>query len=186
MNARRPPIADKVSNYRINNEIRAKDVRLVGDEEGQKVVSLEEALQLASDRGLDLVEISPNQDPPVVKITDYSKFKFEQIKKTKEAKKKQKIINVKEVKLRPNIDSHDFDHKIKNARSFLEKGDKVKFTLMFRGREMMHSELGFAVMTRVQEALEDIAAADRSPQQEGRNITMIMTSKPSSTAKKQD
>ena len=184
MKIRRPPIAEKVANYRINDEIRADNVRLVGDEEGQKVVSLQDALALALDRGLDLVEISPNQDPPVVKITDYSKFRFEQIKKSKEAKKKQKIINVKEVKFRPNIDSNDFNHKIRNARGFLEKGDKVKFTLMFRGREMMHSELGFAVMTRVQDALEDIAVADKSPQQEGRNITMIMTSKISSGAKK--
>lgn len=166
-----------MTGYRINNEIRSDKVRLIVDEGAPQVVSLAEALSIASSKGLDLVEISPNQDPPVAKIVDYSKFKFEQIKKAKEAKKKQKVIHIKEVKVRPNIDSHDFEHKIKNARSFLEKGDKVKFTLMFRGREMMHSDLGFEVMKRVQESLEDIALADKSPQQEGRNITMIMSLK---------
>ena len=136
-------------------------------------------MKLANEKGLDLVEISPNQDPPVVKIIDYSKFKFEQIKKAKEAKKKQKVIHVKEIKMRPNIDSHDFDHKVKHAREFIEKGDKVKFTLMFRGREMAHTELGFAVMERVKEAIEDVAQIEKNPSQEGRNITMFVSAKAS-------
>jgi len=140
---------DKFDKFRVNSEIRAKNVRLVGGEGEPVVVSIDTALEMASQKELDLVEISPNQDPPVVKIIDFSKFKFEQQKIAKEAKKKQKTIHVKEVKLRPSIDLHDFDHKVKRARTFLEKGDKVKFTLMFRGREMAHPELGFDVMKRV-------------------------------------
>ncbi len=162
---------------RINEEIDAGQVRLVGEEGEPRIVPLAEALELAHTRGLDLVEISPNPDAPVVKIVDYSKFKFEQIKKAKEAKKKQKVIHVKEVKVRPNIDEHDFEHKIKHSREFLEAGDKVKVTLMFRGREMVHPELGFEVMKKVQEALDDIAAPEKAPSQEGKNITMIMTLK---------
>lgn len=180
---RRPLITEKGPSYRINREIRAEKVRLLSEEGGQNVLTLSDALAMAASMGLDLVEISPNQEPPVVKITDYSKFKFEQIKKAKEAKKKQKIIHLKEIKFRPNIDSHDFDHKIKSSRTFLEKGDKVKFTLMFRGREMMHSQLGFEVMKRIQEALEEIAVADKAPQQEGRNITMIVSLKPGGARK---
>ena len=171
--------ADKFDNHAVNDQIKASEVRLVGEEEEPKIIAKNDAIELARARGLDLVEITPNQDPPVVRIIDYSKFKFEQVKKAKEAKKKQKVIHVKEIKLRPNIDSHDFDHKIKHARSFLEKGDKVKFTLMFRGREMVHSELGFEVMKKIQDNLEDIATVERKPLQEGRNITMFMTIKAS-------
>ncbi len=120
------------------------------------------------------MEISPNQDPPVVRIIDYSKFKFEQIKKAKEAKKKQKIIHVKEIKMRPNIDDHDFDHKIRHAMEFLEKGDKVKFTLMFRGREMVHPELGFEVMEKIKGVVSEVVVIEKQPDQEGRNITMIV------------
>jgi len=141
-------------------------------------------LEMAAEKGLDVVEISPNQDPPVVKIVDYSKFKFEQVKKAKEAKKKQKVIHVKEIKMRPNIDSHDFDHKVKHARSFLEKGDKVKFTLMFRGREMVHPELGFEVMKKIQAQLEDIAITEKNHSQEGRNITMYMSLNAKASKKK--
>jgi translation initiation factor IF-3 len=159
----------------VNEKIRAQKVRIVGETDTPEIVSLDEALKMAADKGLDVVEISPNQDPPVVKIVDYSKFKFEQVKKAKEAKKKQKVIHVKEIKMRPNIDSHDFDHKVKHAREFLEKGDKVKFTLMFRGREMVHPDLGFEVMKKIQENLEDIAVTEKNPSQEGRNITMFMT-----------
>ena len=149
-------------------------VRLVGEEGGPQIIPLQEALQKASERGLDLVEISPNQDPPVVKIIDYSKFKFEQIKKAKEAKKKQKVIQVKEIKLRPSIDMHDFQHKVRHAREFIEEGNKVKFTVMFRGREVMHSDLGFKVLEEVKNALEDIAVIESNPSNEGRNLTMVM------------
>lgn len=176
---RRKKTIDKFDKYRINEEIKAKNVRLVGEEGEPVIIALDEALRIAGEKDLDLVEISPNQDPPVVKIIDYSKFKFEQVKKAKEAKKKQKVIHVKEIKMRPNIDKHDFDHKIKHAREFLEKGDKVKFTLMFRGRELAHTELGFAVMVNVQKEIEDIALIEKKPSQEGRNITMFVTSKAS-------
>lgn len=149
-------------------------VRLVGEDGGPQVIPFQEALQKASDKGMDLVEISPNQDPPVVKIIDYSKFKFEQIKKAKEAKKKQKIIQVKEIKLRPSIDLHDFQHKVRHAREFIEEGNKVKFTVMFRGREVVHSDLGFKVLEDVKQALEDVASVETHPSKEGRNITMVM------------
>lgn len=171
--------------YRINEQIRANKVRLVGEDGGPHLVPVEEALELARNRNLDLVEISPDQDPPVVKIIDYSKFRFEQIKKAKEAKKKQKIIHVKEIKMRPSIDTHDYDHKVKHARSFIEKGDKVKFTIMFRGREIVHSELGFKVMEDVKADLEDIALIEKHPSQEGRNITMIMAPESSTSTKGQ-
>ena len=141
------------------------------------VISTDEALRLAREKDMDLVEISPNQEPPVVKIIDYSKFKFELVKKAKEARKKQKVIHIKEIKMRPNIDSNDFNHKVKHAIEFLEKGDKVKFSLMFRGREMIHQELGFEVMRKIQEALVDTAQVEKEPSLDGRNITMIVSMK---------
>ncbi len=116
-----------------------------------------------------------------MKIVNYSKFKFEQMKKAKEAKKKQKIVHLKEIKMRPNIDSHDFEHKIKHAMEFLDGGDKVKFTLMFRGREMVHPELGFDVMNKVKAQIEELVQIEKDMSQEGRNITMIVSAKPSGT-----
>jgi translation initiation factor IF-3 len=169
---------DKFDKYNVNEGITANMVRLVGDGGEPRVIPINEALMLAREMDLDLVEISPNQDPPVVKIIDYSKFKFEQMKKAKEAKKKQKVIHVKEIKMRPNIDMHDFDHKIKHSREFLDKGDKVKFTLMFRGREMAHPELGFEVMQKIRERLEEVVLIEKEASQEGRNITMIVSAKP--------
>jgi translation initiation factor IF-3 len=172
---RTPP--SKEEKYRINDQIGAREVRLVGEGDAAAVISREKALELAKEKGLDLVEISPNQDPPVVKIVDYTKFKFEQIKQAKAAKKKQKVIHIKEIKMRPAINDHDFDHKVKHAREFLMKGDKVKFTLMFRGREMAHPELGFKVMEKIKGNLEDIAVIEKNPIKEGRNITMFMSIK---------
>ncbi|HNU90721.1 MAG TPA: translation initiation factor IF-3 [Spirochaetota bacterium] len=169
--------------YRINDQIREPMVRLVGEEGGARVIPTEEAMTVARAKDMDLVEISPDQDPPVVKIIDFSKFRFEQIKKAKEAKKKQKVIHVKEVKFRPAIDSHDYRHKVNHARAFLGKGDKVKFTLMFRGREIVHNELGFKVMDNIRKDLEEVAQVEKKASIEGRNITMIMTPIPS-TAKK--
>lgn len=154
--------------------IRAREVRLVGEEGGPQIVSLEAAISLAKERGMDLVEISPDQEPPVVKIVDYSKFRFEQIKRAKEAKKRQKVVHVKEIKLRPSIDSHDFSHKIQHAKEFLDNGDKVKFTIMFRGREIVHKELGFNVMERVRGELGDTVQIEKDASQEGRNITMVV------------
>ncbi len=168
---------DKFDKYNVNEEIRSQDVRLVGEEGEPRVIPTADALRMARERELDLVEISPNQDPPVVKIIDYSKFKFEQMKKAKEAKKKQKVIHVKEIKMRPNIDSYDFEHKLKHAREFLDGGDKVKFTLMFRGREMVHPELGFEVMNKVKAQIEDFVQIEKDMSQEGRNITMIVSAK---------
>jgi translation initiation factor IF-3 len=172
---RTPP--SKEEKYRVNDQIDVKEVRLVGEEDGAVVISRDKALEMANEKGLDLVEISPNQDPPVVKIIDYTKFKFEQIKQAKAAKKKQKVIHIKEIKMRPAINDHDFEHKVKHAREFLMKGDKVKFTLMFRGREMAHPELGFKVMEKIKENLEDIAVIEKNPVKEGRNITMFMSLK---------
>jgi translation initiation factor IF-3 len=154
--------------------IRAREVRLIGDEAGPKVLPLDEAIRLAKEQELDLVEISPNQDPPICKIVDYSKFRFEQIKRTKEAKKKQKVVHVKEIKFRPSIDSHDFAHKVNHAKEFLENGDKVKFTIMFRGREIVHKDLGFKVMENVRNELRDLIQIEKDASQEGRNITMVV------------
>ena len=174
LNKGKMPAKDKFDKFRVNEEIDASSVRLVGEEGEPVVIAMSTALQMAKEKNLDLVEITANQDPPVVRIIDYSKFRFDQIKKAKEAKKKQKVIHVKEIKMRPAIDDNDFLHKVNNAKSFLEKGDKVKFTLMFRGREMVHPELGFEVMDKIQEVLKDIAIVEKKAAQEGRNITMFM------------
>jgi translation initiation factor IF-3 len=170
------PEKDRSEEFRINEEIIAETVRLVGEGEAQ-VVSLKSALEAAIEQELDLVEISPNQEPPIVKIVDYSKFKFEQAKKARDTKKKQKIIHVKEIKMRPAIDDHDFDHKVKHAKEFLKDGDKVKFTLTFKGREMVHSDLGFAVMSRVKDILDNDVVIEKEPSQEGKSITMVVAQK---------
>jgi translation initiation factor IF-3 len=162
----------------VNFEINVPNVRLVGaDGEMIGVVTTREALDAAEDAGLDLVEISPNADPPVCKILDFGKYKYEQQKKRNEARKKQKVIEVKEIKLRPNIDDHDYDVKMRSATSFLEEGDKVKVTMRFRGREMMHQELGMNVLMRVREQLEPLAKVEQIPQLEGRQMTMVLAPK---------
>ncbi len=162
----------------MNFEINVPNVRLVGaDGEMIGVVSTREALAAAEDAGLDLVEISPNADPPVCKILDFGKFKYEQQKKKNEARKKQKVIEVKEIKLRPNIDDHDYDVKMRSATNFLEEGDKVKVTMRFRGREMMHQELGMNVLMRVKDQLDPLAKVEQTPQLEGRQMTMVLAPK---------
>jgi translation initiation factor IF-3 len=138
------------------------------------VMSLRSALQIAEERHLDLVEVAPNAKPPVCRIMDYGKFRYEQQKREKEAKKKQKILTLKEVKLRPNIEDHDFYVKMKNAQRFLEDGSKVKVTIMFRGREMSHPELGRKLLVRFADELKDIAKVEKDPKIEGRNMTMII------------
>lgn len=138
------------------------------------VVTINEALAAAYDKGLDLVEISPNADPPVCKILDYGKFKFEAQKKKAEQRKKQKVVDVKEIKLRPNIDTHDYDIKMRNARRFIDDGDKVKVTMRFRGREMAHQELGMDVLIRTRDDLEEIAKVEQMPKMEGRQMTMVL------------
>ncbi len=150
-------------------------VRLVGsDGEMIGIVPTRQAMLKAEETGFDLVEISPNADPPVCKLLDFGKFKYEQQKKKNEARKKQKIIEVKEIKLRPNIDDHDYDVKMRAATSFLDEGDKVKVTMRFRGREMMHQELGMNVLMRVKDQLDPLAKVEQTPQLEGRQMTMVL------------
>ena len=159
-------------------EIRALRVRLI-NERGDMIgiVSLNEALQASLDAGLDLVEISPQAEPPVCKILDYGKFKYEEQKKKNEARKKQRIIEIKEVKLRPGIDDHDYDVKLKAMRTFLDEGDKVKVTLRFRGREMVHSELGMRLLERVKAAVDEKAKVEQTPKMEGLQMTMVLAPK---------
>ena len=154
------------------------NVRLI-DEKGENrgVVSTREAIAMAVEAGLDLVEISPNTDPPVCKILDFGKFKYEAQKKANEARKKQKVIEVKEIKLRPGIDVHDYDIKMRAMKGFLGEGDKVKVTLRFRGREMAHQELGMKVLDRVRADVDSIAKVEQWPKMEGRQMTMVISAK---------
>ena len=163
---------------RVNELIDSQTVRVI-DSDGEMigVVSAEEGLQLAYEAGLDLVEVSPNADPPVCKILDYGKFKYEQQKKRNEARKKQKIIEVKEIKMRPGIDEHDYQVKMRSMRRFLDDGDKVKVTIRFRGREMAHQELGMKVLDRVCDDLEELVKVEIVPQTEGRLMTMVLAPK---------
>ena len=163
---------------RVNDDIAVMRVRLV-DERGNMVgvVGRNEALTMASDVGLDLVEIAPNADPPVCKILDFGKYKYEEQKKKNEASKKQKIIEVKEKKLRPSIDDHDYDVKMRSMVKFIEEGDKVKVTMRFRGRELAHQELGMDVLVRVKDDLDEIAKVEQMPRMEGRQMTMVMSPK---------
>ena len=153
-------------------------VRLI-DENGQMigVVSRREALNRAQESGLDLVEVSPTAEPPVCKVLDYGKFKYESQKKKNEARKKQKIIEVKEIKMRPGIDDHDYDVKMRAMHRFLEEGDKVKVTMRFRGREMVHQELGLKVLERVRGQLDEVAKVEQMPRLEGRQMTMVIAPK---------
>lgn len=138
------------------------------------VVSRSDALRMAEETGLDLVEVSPNAEPPVCKIIDYGKFKYEAQKKANIARKKQKTVEIKEIKMRPNIDTHDYETKMRAARRFLDEGDKVKVTVRFRGREMMHSERGMTVLERIQTDLGEVARIEQTPRMEGRMMTMIV------------
>ena len=163
---------------RINGAIRVPKVRCI-DPEGEQlgVIDTIEAIRKAEDFGLDLVEVQPNADPPVCKILDYGKFKYEAQKRANEARKKQKIIEVKEIKLRPNIDEHDYQVKMRNVQKFLNSGDKVKVTLRFRGREMAHQELGANVLTRVREETDEFAKVEAMPKLEGRQMIMVLAPK---------
>lgn len=163
---------------RINEEIRARELRIVGqDNEQLGIMSSREALALAEEQKLDLVEIAPNAKPPVARIMDYGKYRYEQQKRDKEAKKKQKVVTIKEVKLRPHIEDHDFYVKMKNVTKFLNSGNKVKVTIMFRGRELSHPEIGMAVLNRFADELKDTATVEKPAKLEGRNMTMILVSK---------
>ncbi|MGI5891740.1 MAG: translation initiation factor IF-3 [Bacillota bacterium] len=169
---------NNIKELRINEEIRVPEVRLVSaNGEEQIIISTKEALSRAMDKGLDLVEISPNAKPPVCRIMDYGKYRFDQAKREKEARKNQKVIQVKEVKLRPNIEEHDFDTKAKNAEKFLAMGDKVKLTIMFRGREITHPELGKMLCDKMAVRLEPIANMEKPAKVEGKNMIVIFAPK---------
>ena len=160
---------------KVNRQIRAPQVRVI-DEAGEMlgVMTVPEGIKLAEDRGLDLVEVSPNATPPVCKIIDFGKYKYEVQKKKNEAKKKQKVVTIKEIKLRPNIDPHDLGIKTKQMKGFLAEGDKVKITLRFRGREMAHIDLGRALLDRVKDEFGETAKLELHPRMEGRQMIMIL------------
>jgi translation initiation factor IF-3 len=163
---------------RINNAIRVKEVRLIDNEGNQRgVAPTSEALGLAREAGLDLVEIAPQANPPVCRILDYGKFKFEQEKRIRDSKKKQKLVRNKEIRMQPKIEKHDLEFKTNHIREFLEDGNKVKVTVRFRGREMAHTELGRVVLERVLELLDNSFVVERPPQMEGRFMSMTLNSK---------
>lgn len=160
---------------RANRDINVPEVQLIDDEGvNHGTVSTRDALDRAAAAGLDLVEISPNAKPPVCKILDLGKYKYAAQKKAAEARKKQKVIDVKEIKMRPNTDTHDFEVKMRNVIKFLEGGDKVKMTMRFRGREMAHQELGLALLEKVKERVADISKVEAQPKTEGRQMIMIL------------
>lgn len=166
------PVRDE---HRINNRIEAREVRLV-DEDGSMVgvVPTREALLRAEDAGLDLVEISPNADPPVCKILDFGKFKYEAQKRANVARKKQRVIEVKEIKMRPGIDDNDYNIKMKKVHTFLTEGDKVKVTMRFRGREMAHQNIAMDILDRVRDEVKELAKIEQFPKMEGRQMVMVM------------
>lgn len=167
-----------ISDLMINEQIRDREVRVIGEDGEQLgVMSSREAMRLAEEAGLDLVKIAPTAKPPVCKIVDYGKFKYEQTRKEKEARKKQKVIDVKEIRLSPNIDTNDLNTKVNAARKFLSKGDKVKVTLRFRGREMAHMQNSRHILVDFGESLSDIAVVEKEPKVEGRSMTMFLAEK---------
>jgi translation initiation factor IF-3 len=158
-----------------NERIRALDVQVIGSDGGNLgTLPLNKAIEIAKDEGLDLIEISPNANPPVCKIMDMGKYKYDLQKKANIAKKKQKVVSLKEIKLRPGTETHDYNFKIKNAKKFITKGDKVKFTVKFKGREMQHIQLGRDLMNRIIEDTKDIAKVETNPKFEGRQMIMII------------
>ena len=168
----------KISDLMVNEQIRDREVRVIGENGEQLgIMPSREAMRLAEEAGLDLVKIAPTAKPPVCKIVDYGKFRYEQTRKEKEAKKKQRIIDVKEIRLSPNIDKNDLNTKVNAARKFLTKGDKVKMTLRFRGREMAHMANSKHILDDVAQQLSDVAVVEKAPKVEGRSMTMFLTEK---------
>ena len=162
----------------INEQIRDKEVRLIGEDGAQLgIVSGREAMRMAEEAGLDLVKIAPTAKPPVCKIVDYGKYKYEQIRKEKEAKKKQKTVEIKEIRLSPNIEANDLNTKINAAKKFISKGNKVKITLRFRGREMAHMQSSKHILDDFAEHLADVATVEKAPKLEGRSISIVLTEK---------
>ena len=173
----RPPLDNK-NRLRVNRMIRFSPLRVIApDGEQLGIMTVDEALAAAEARGLDLVEVAPMARPPVCRIMDFGKFKFEQAKAERAAKKKQRSIELKEIKFRPGIDDHDFDFKCRHAKEFLAEGNKVKVTMMFRGRQMAHPEIGKLVLDRVAEVLSDVGKVEQDAKLEGKNMTMLMTPK---------
>jgi translation initiation factor IF-3 len=171
----RAPVPVQKDGPRINDEIRSREVQLI-DQDGQNhgTVEIRAALAMAQEAGLDLVEIAPNSVPPVCKILDHGKYKFQAQKKASEARKKQKVVEIKEIKLRPMIDDHDYDVKMRSMKRFFEEGDKVKVTLRFRGREMAHQDLGQKLLNRVKDDLVEDAKVEQEPKFEGRQIVRVL------------
>ena len=163
---------------RVNEEIRVREARVI-DSNGQQlgIIPVREGMRIAADQGLDLVEVAPQAKPPVCRIMDYGKYKYQQSKRERDARKKQRVINVKEVKMRPRIEEHDFQVKVRNARRFLNDGDKVKVTLMFRGREITHAALGRDLCMKFYKELENLAVMEKVPKVEGRNMIMVLVPK---------
>jgi translation initiation factor IF-3 len=170
------PAAPTRDGPRVNEDIRVPQVRLI-DQDGEMlgVMTAREAVQRAFSVGLDLLEISPNADPPVCKILDFGKFKYEQQKKKNEAKKKQKVVEIKEVKVRPNIDENDYQVKMRAMKSFIDEGDKVKVTLRFRGREMAHQDIGIKVLERIRNELDVLTKVEQMPRMENRQMIMVLS-----------
>ena len=164
--------------HQLNEEIRDKEIRLIGDTGEQLgIMSADEALRIAEDRGLDLVKISPQAQPPVCKLMNYGKFKFEQSKREKEAKKNQHVVEIKEIRMSPGIDVGDFNTKLKNAQKFLADGNRVKVSVRFRGREMAHTEIGRDLLTKFAEQCAEVATMDKAAKMEGRSMTMFLSPK---------
>ncbi len=168
-------MADK--DLRINEQIRVREVRLISDDGEQQIVSTAEALEMAKAQGLDLVEVAPQASPPVCKILNYGKFKFENEKKVRDAKKKQKLLKMKEIRMQPKIDDHDLDFKSRHVLEFLADGNKVKVTVRFRGRELAHTELGLDVLNDVLKRIEGEYVMDKPPAMEGRFMSMVLSPK---------
>ena len=167
-----------ISDLLINEQIRDKEVRVIGEEGEQLgIMSVKEAMALAEEAGVDLIKIAPTAKPPVCKLADYGKYKYDQMRREKEAKKKQKVIEIKEIRLSPNIDTNDLNTKANSARKFLTKGDKVKVSLRFRGREMAHMNSSKHILDDFAELLADVAVVDKAPKVEGRSMTMFLTEK---------
>ena len=171
--------------HQINEEILDKEVRLIGDQGEQLgIMSVVDALRIATEHELDLVKIAPGSNPPVCKIMDYGKFRFEQAKKEKEAKKNQRVIEIKEIRMSPGIDTNDFNTKLKNAQKFLNDGDRVKVSVRFRGREMAHTEIGADLLKDFAAKCAEIANMDKMPKLEGRSMSMFLSPKPQTPPKK--
>ena len=164
--------------HQLNEEIRDKEIRLIGADGAQLgIMSADQANALAEEQGMDLVKIAPNAVPPVCKIMDYGKFRFEQMKKEKEAKKNQRVVEVKEVRMSPNIDTNDFNVKLKNAQKFLKEGNRVKVTVRFRGREMAHTSIGEVLLKQFGEQCAEVATVEKNPKLDGRHMTMFLSPK---------